>query len=62
MRLPPEEIQNSHKLIDDLGIDSLGRVSLFYELCAHYDVDKDESEANKWTLISDVIESMKGMQ
>jgi len=52
---PIDKIVPANKLIDDLGIDSLGRVGLFYELLDEFDMDEDESACQSWVTINDII-------
>lgn len=54
LRSPIEEIQPSMNLITDLGIDSLTRITIFYEITDHFEVEVDEEIAASWNTISDV--------
>ena len=54
LRSPIEEIQPSMNLITDLGIDSLTRITIFYEITDHFEVEVNEEIAASWNTISDV--------
>ncbi len=54
LRSPIEDIQPSMNLITDLGIDSLTRITIFYEITDHFEVEVDEEMAASWNTISDV--------
>lgn len=54
LRSPIEGIQPSMNLITDLGIDSLTRITIFYEITDHFEVEVDEEMAASWNTISDV--------
>lgn len=55
MRIPVQELKPEHKIIDDLGIDSLGRVAIFHELCFEYDFEADEAIGIDWITIQDIL-------
>lgn len=39
----------------NLGIDSLGKINLFYGIIDYFEVDRDESEAANWKTLKDVL-------
>lgn len=39
----------------NLGIDSLGRINLFYGIIDFYGIDRDENEAANWKTLNDVL-------
>jgi len=45
----------STRLRDDLGIDSIGLVGVFYSVIDTLGVDVDEAEAKDWTTLGDVV-------
>jgi acyl carrier protein len=56
------DIKNEDKIINDLGIDSLGRVTLFYELAHEFNIDEDsidESVCQNWETVDHIIEFLK---
>ena len=55
LKMKPEEIIADHNLIEDLGIDSLGKISIFYEVCDQLSIDCDENSISPWYKISDII-------
>ena len=59
---PSSEIVPDHKIINDLGIDSLGRVPLFYELTHEFNIDEDavdETICQNWESVNDIIIFLK---
>lgn len=62
LRIPIDELNSSHKLIEDLGIDSLGRVSLFHEICFEFGKEADEAKAMEWQTIGDVEFFIEGLK
>lgn len=42
-------------LLKDLGIDSLGRINLFYGIIDDFGVDRDENTATNWKTVKDVL-------
>lgn len=42
-------------LRDDLGLDSIGLIGVFYEVADRFDVDADESAAADWRTLRDVV-------
>lgn len=61
LRVEIQQIKSEHKIIEDIGIDSLTRVSLFYEITDAFNVDKDEMDAASWITISDIVEYMDSL-
>ena len=59
LRKKIDQIVAGDKLIDDLGMDSLGRVSLFHEINFELDVDGNESKATSWVSVEDVLNYME---
>lgn len=55
LRVKINDIKPEHKIIDDLGIDSLTRVTIFYEIQDHYDQDRDQMDAANWQTINDIL-------
>jgi acyl carrier protein len=56
------DISADDKIINDLGIDSLGRVTLFYELTHEFKINEDsidESTCQNWETVNDIIEFLK---
>lgn len=45
----------STRLRDDLGIDSIGLVGVFYSVIDALGVEVDESEAKDWTTLGDIV-------
>lgn len=45
--------------LTDLGIDSLGRINLFYAVIDDFGVEVDEVVASQWMNVRDVLEFMK---
>lgn len=43
------------KLRDELGIDSIGLISVFYAVMDHFGQDLDESAAAQWATVGDVV-------
>lgn len=56
LRSPIDDIQPDMNLITDLGIDSLTRITIFYEITDRFEVEVDEEVAATWNKISDVTE------
>lgn len=59
LKVPPEDIIADHNLILDLGIDSLGKVSIFYEVCDVFKIECDENSIAPWYKVSDIIDFIK---
>jgi len=59
LRKKIEEISTTDKLIDDLGLDSLGRMSLLHEINFKLKKETDESHLNKWVTVSDILDYVK---
>ncbi len=56
LRISIAEITPEHELIKDLGLDSLGRITLYYELTEELGIEPDEQTAFAWTNVNDVLE------
>lgn len=59
MHFKIDEIVKDHKLVNDLGIDSLGRITIFYELTHAINIEGDELVAHRWEKVADIIQYMK---
>lgn len=56
IKLPVGRIKAEHEVMKDLGLDSLGKVTLFYELADRLESDdEDEEEVNNWKKVSDIL-------
>jgi acyl carrier protein len=55
VRTPAGGITPSSHLRDELGIDSIGRVCVFYALADTIGTDADEAAASTWTTVGDVL-------
>ena len=55
IRIPITEIAGKEKLNDDLGIDSLGKVNLFYEISDELETGDEEDVAVSWSTVDDVL-------
>ena len=55
VRPPPGGVRVESRLRDDLGIDSIGRVCVFYALADRLSTDADEAVASTWTTVGDVL-------
>lgn len=62
LRVPKSEIKPEHSLVDDLGLDSLGRISLFHEINYEFNCDNEEQLANEWKTIGDVLHYMESLK
>jgi len=62
VRIPVEEIKGEHKIQEDLGIDSLGLVNLFYEISDEVESDDDEEIAANWSTVSDITKYIEEKQ
>lgn len=56
LRVAVDEIKPEHNLIDDLGLDSLGRVSIFHEISFELDKEIPEEKGVKWQTVKDVLD------
>jgi acyl carrier protein len=45
--------------LDELGIDSLDRVNILFDLESEFNIDIDGEEAKKATKVSEIVEAMK---
>lgn len=61
LRVEVNEIKPEHTIINDLGIDSLTRVTIFYEIQDHYETERDEMDAAKWNTIQDILSYMESI-
>ena len=43
-------------LLKELGIDSLGRINLFYGIIDHFEIEVEEKVASEWKTLGDVLE------
>ncbi|EQC50677.1 acyl carrier protein [Bacteriovorax sp. DB6_IX] len=57
-RINASEIEAAHKIQEDLGIDSLGLVNLFYEISDELGTDDDEELAASWKSVADILNYM----
>jgi acyl carrier protein len=55
VRIPVENISGEEKIKEDLGIDSLGRVNLFYEISDDLGTDDDEEVCANWNTVADIV-------
>jgi acyl carrier protein len=62
VRIPVDEIKGDHKIQEDLGIDSLGLVNLFYEISDEVESDDDEEVAANWSTVSDITKYIEENQ
>jgi len=49
----------SDRIYDDLGIDSLGLVNLFYGIVDELGLDHDESRIDSWKTLDDIVQYVK---
>lgn len=61
LRVPVTSSKDETTLAD-LGIDSLGRITLFYGIIDHFGVNKDEGLAAEWKTLKDILEFMKSCE
>ena len=54
-RIPAGGLAPAHRLRDDLGVDSIGRVSLFYAILDALDTDADEERVAAVETIGDLV-------
>lgn len=55
LRLPIDQITPEHNLVADLGLDSLGRITLYYELSQEMGIEPNEQQAFSWNTVSDIL-------
>lgn len=55
IRIPKDSIKASHNLKNDLGLDSLGKINLFYEISDRLETEDDEEETLAWKEVSDIL-------
>lgn len=58
----PVTSSSEETTLADLGIDSLGRITLFYGIIDHFGVNKDEGLASDWKTLKDILEFMKSCE
>jgi acyl carrier protein len=59
-RVAPETVSPSATL-EELGIDSLDRVNILFELEGEFNVDIPDAEARKITTVAEIIEKMRSI-
>ena len=59
IRIEIDSIKPDNSLTEDLGLDSLGKVNLFYEIIDTLGRDDSEEVLEKWNLVSDIIAYME---
>lgn len=55
LRIDPEDIDPNHTLVSDLGIDSLTRTAILFEIQDQCDSTIDPSTASNWNTINDIL-------
>ncbi len=55
VKLPVGKIRAEHDLAKDLGLDSLGKVNLFYEISDRLETDDEEEETLGWKQVRDIL-------
>ncbi|MAZ48670.1 MAG: hypothetical protein CME65_08900 [Halobacteriovoraceae bacterium] len=55
LRKDIQKVSNSDHLINDLGLDSLARVSIVFELQEELNLNIEESEASQWKTVKDIL-------
>lgn len=55
IKIDKDSITPDMNLKNDLGIDSLGKVNLYYEISDLLETDDDEEETLNWKLVRDVL-------
>lgn len=55
LKLPDDRLATSASLAGDLGVDSLAYLTLIVGLETHFDVEIPDSQAARFTSVSDVI-------
>lgn len=58
-RMPADKIQSSHRIRQDLGMDSLGLMGLLYELQEQFPHLEEEQLAS-WKTVEDILKSIEG--
>jgi acyl carrier protein len=53
-RLPPEKV-HANSTFEELGVDSLDRLNILFDLESEFDVEIDDEEAKKVTSIREII-------
>lgn len=48
-------------LLKELGIDSLGRINLFYGIIDHFGIEVDEKIASGWNTLGDVLDFIEDL-
>ena len=59
LRVDPKDIKPEHNLTNDLGIDSLTRLAILFELQDQLRLDLDQNVASNWSTIEDILELYK---
>lgn len=55
IKIDKDSITPDMNLKNDLGLDSLGKVNLYYEISDLLETDDDEEETLNWKLVRDVL-------
>ncbi|EQC47696.1 hypothetical protein [Bacteriovorax sp. Seq25_V] len=55
VKLPVGRIRPEHDLAKDLGLDSLGKINLFYEISDRLETDDEEEETLDWKQVRDIL-------
>lgn len=55
IKIDPTNITPEMNLKNDLGLDSLGKINLFYELSDALETEDDEEETLNWKIVRDVL-------
>lgn len=55
VRVPADGVRMDSSLRDELGIDSIGLISVFYAVIDCFGLDLDEVEAANWAHVGDVV-------
>ena len=56
---PPDEIREHHRLVEDLGYDSLALVEMGMELEEHFDVSVPDEFGEQVRTVGDVIDGVR---
>lgn len=51
-----DEVTLDATLIDDLGVDDLGRVELIMALESEFDIEVNDPDGDDWVIVKDMIE------
>ena len=55
LRVPEGGVRTASRLKEDLGVDSLGRIGVFYMLLDAFGLDEAEQVAAAWITVGDVL-------